>query len=274
MATTDMESLVRRDRRIVLTCLVGITVLAWIFLVDMAIDMGGDVSGSVGDGASLGGMFRGDAVAKPRAVTWGSVEFAIAFAMWAAMMMAMMLPTASPMVLMFATINRNQRREDDAIVPTGVFVAGYIAIWVTFALAATLLQWGFQSVGLISPMMGKANAVFGGLVLFAAGIYQWTPLKDACLRLCQTPLGFLMTRWRDGAVGAFRMGLSHGAFCVGCCWALMLLMFAGGVMNLFWMALLTVFMLAEKIVPPGPWLPRAAGTILIMWGGWVLGAAS
>ncbi len=246
-----MESIVRRDRRVVLACLAVITVLAWSYLVGM------------------GGMSVGDAAAKP----WAAFDFAVSLAMWAAMMMAMMVPTASPMVLMFARTNRRWRRQDGAVVPTGIFVAGYIAVWLAFSVAATVLQWGFQSVGLISPMVGKANIVFGGLVLVAAGLYQWTPFKDACLRLCQTPLGFLMTRWREGAGGAFRMGLAHGAYCVGCCWALMALMFVGGVMNLLWMGLLAVFMLAEKLAPPGHWMSRVAGIVLVTWGGWTLGVS-
>lgn len=260
MTTMRLESIVRRDRRIVLLGLLSVTALAWVYLIDMALEMGDMVA-------------MAETMTDPLMISWTAVEFALTFVMWAVMMVGMMLPTASPMILMFARVNRNQRRENEAVVPTGIFVAGYIAIWLSFGVAATLLQWGFQSVALLSPAVGKTNVVAGGLVLVAAGIYQWTPLKDACLRLCQTPLGFLMTRWRDGAGGAFRMGLAHGAYCVGCCWALMLLMFVGGAMNLLWMAVLTVLMLAEKITPPGSWLPRIVGTALVGWGGWVLGAA-
>jgi len=257
VTATSMQVAVRRDRRIVLLTLLGVTALAWVYLIVMTLDMGDMLA-------------MAETMTSTRAVSWTAVDSAMTFIMWAAMMMGMMLPSAGPMVLMFTRVNRNQRREDEAVVPTGVFVSGYIAIWLTFSITATLLQWGFQSVGLISPVIGKVNVVVGGLVLVAGGIYQWTPLKHACLRLCQTPLGFLMTQWRDGVGGAFRMGLAHGAYCVGCCWALMLLMFVGGVMNLLWMVLLTVVILAEKITPPGSWLPRIAGTTLIGWGGWVL----
>ena len=158
-------------------------------------------------------------------------------------------------------------------VPVWIFVSGYLVIWSGFSLVATAMQWALQYVGVLSPAMASANAVFGGVVLIAAGVYQWTPLKHACLRHCQTPLGFLMSRWRDGVSGAFQMGLAHGAYCVGCCWALMALLFVGGVMNLVWVATLAALVLAEKIAPPGPWLARAIGLVLVAWGGWVLTTA-
>lgn len=257
MMLTSMESVIRRDRRIIVFSIVGITVLAWNYLIMMA----GDV------------MVMAEAMTGPRTVSWTAVDFTMAFIMWAAMMVGMMLPTASPMVLMFAKVNRNQCNEGKPVVATGIFVAGYVAIWLVFALVAALLQWSLQMIGLLASAMGTANVVFGGIIMIVVGMYQWTPYKDACLRLCQTPLGFLMTRWRDGIGGAFRMGLSHGVYCVGCCWALMLLMYVGGIMNLLWMAALAVLMLAEKITPPNSWLPRIVGVMLVTWGGWVLGVA-
>ena len=257
MTTMSLESVVRRDRRVVLFGLFAVTALAWLYLALMALDMGAMPS-------------MGDALARPRAASWTPVEFVLMFIMWAVMMLGMMLPSASPMILMFARVNRDRRGKVEPLVPTGVFVAGYVAVWTAFSLAATIAQWVLQDVGLLSPMMASTSALLGGLVLTAAGIYQWTPLKHACLRHCQTPLGFLMTRWRNGMGGAFRMGLSHGAYCVGCCWVLMALLFVGGVMNLVWVAALAALVLAEKIAPLGPWLPRIAGTALIGWGGWLL----
>lgn len=252
-----LEHAIRRDRINVGVSLLIVTMLAWFYLARMALEMGG-----------MAELSDALAPAHPHPLTVTHVF--IIFLMWVAMTVGMMLPSASPMILMFANINRKRRLGGDTFVPTGVFVAGYLAVWLAFGLMATLVQWRLQTIGLVSPMMGKAHIALGGSVLIAAGIYQWTPLKDACLRLCQTPLGFLMTRWRDGPAGAFYMGVSHGVYCVGCCWVLMLLMFVGGVMNLLWMALLAVLMLAEKLVPPGHWLPRAAGVALTVWGIFIL----
>ena len=260
MTMMNSESVARRDRRVVLFGLFAVTALAWLYLVLMARDMGAMPS-------------MGDALARPRAAPWTAVDFVLMFVMWAVMMVGMMLPSASPMILMFARINRGRGGKVGPLVPTGIFVAGYVAVWTAFSLAATVAQWILQDVGLLSPMMAGTSALFGGLVLVAAGIYQWTPLKHACLRHCQTPLGFLMTRWRDGTGGAFRMGLGHGAYCVGCCWVLMALLFVGGVMNLVWVAALAALVFAEKIVPPGPWPPRIAGAVLFSWGAWVLAMA-
>jgi predicted metal-binding membrane protein len=253
----NMHSAFKRDRRIVLSCLFTVTTLAWVYLVLMELGM---------DGAMTG----------PSLKIWTSVDLFLMFVMWVVMMLGMMLPSASPMILMFVRVNRGQvgtKGLSPPLVPTWLFVAGYVTIWSGFSLIATTAQWALHFVGLLSPMMVSANAVFGGFVLITAGLYQWTPLKHACLRHCQTPLGFLMTRWRDGMGGAFQMGLAHGAYCIGCCWALMALLFVGGVMNLVWVAVLAAFVLAEKIAPPGPWLSRIVGVVLVFWGGWVLATA-
>lgn len=247
----------RRDHLAVLFSLLGLTVLAWVVLVRMAVDMSG-MPVAFG-GVPMGGVPTG-----------AGFDFALMFAMWAVMMVGMMVPSATPMILMFTRTNRNNRNKDEPFVPTAYFVAGYIVVWSGFGLAVTVLQWALQNVGLLSPMLVGSNAVFAGLVLIAAGLYQWTPFKNACLQHCQTPLGFLMTRWRDGAGGALRMGFEHGAYCVGCCWMLMALLFVGGVMNLLWVAVLAAFVLLEKLSPPGPWFPRISGTALMAWGGWIL----
>jgi predicted metal-binding membrane protein len=260
MTSMSMEALVQRDRRVILFGVVSITVIAWLYLVFMTMNM--DVKPSMVD-----------AMARPRASSWSPIDFALMFVMWAVMMVGMMLPTASPMILMFARVNRDRPKGNGSLVPTWVFIAGYVVIWSVFSLAATIVQWALLNTGWLSPMMTSTNVIFGGFLLISAGIYQWTPIKQACLRYCQTPLGFLMTRWRDGADGAFRMGLSHGAYCVGCCWVLMALLFVGGVMNLVWMAALTILVLLEKIAPLGPWPPRIIGLALFAWGGWVLATA-
>lgn len=246
----------RRDRWIVLFSLFSVTAFAWLYLALLAADMN--------DMAAMPAM--GDAMTKALVAPWTAVDFGLMFVMWVVMMVGMMVPSATPMILMFAKINRNQRDNGEPFVNTGIFVAGYIAVWSAFCLAATVLQLGLQDANLLSPTMAGTNAVYSGLVLVAAGLYQWVPLKNTCLRHCQTPLGFLMTRWRDGANGAFRMGLSHGAYCVGCCWALMALLFVGGVMNLLWVAAIAIFVLAEKITQPNPWASRISGAVLIAWG--------
>ena len=185
-------------------------------------------------------------------------------------MVAMMLPTAIPMILTFAKLNHTQSKTNKIMPETTAFVVGYLVVWLVFSLLFTLLQEALLAVSLVSGMMAKANNVFGGIILVSVGIYQFTSLKDACLRACQTPLGFLMTRWKERASGAFGMGIEHGIYCVGFCWALMLLMFVGGVMDLVWMAILAAFMLGEKMIPPGNRLPQVFGAGVILWGGLVL----
>ncbi|MGB5734722.1 MAG: DUF2182 domain-containing protein [Thiohalocapsa sp.] len=198
---------------------------------------------------------------------WSLQDFWLTFVMWAVMMVAMMLPSAAPMVLMFATVNRKRRAQQRPYVPTFVFAAGYVAVWTLFSALVTLAQWPLHHWALLTPMMDNASATMAGLVLIAAGVYQWTPWKDACLQQCRSPLGFLMTEWREGAGGAFLMGLKHGWFCVGCCWALMLVLFAVGVMNMLWVAIITLFVLAEKLFPWSPTGIRAASGLLLTLSG-------
>ena len=255
-----IELVVKRDRLVVLFGLAGATMLGWAYLVHLAPDM--DAMAAIGE-----------ALVHTRTTAWTGVDFTLTFLMWSVMMVAMMLPGAAPMILLFASINRKRRDTGGPFVSTGLFTAGYATAWSAFSLGATLLQWALHSVGLLSPMLTGTTAVFGSAVLVAAGVYQWTPLKSACLRHCQTPLGFIMRHWREGNIGAYRMGFRHGIYCVGCCWVLLALLFVGGVMNLFWVAGLAAFVFLEKLAPPGPWPPRLAGATLIAWGGWILASA-
>jgi predicted metal-binding membrane protein len=249
----SLEALLRRDRVLAGAGLAGLTVLAWAYLVQMARHAGMEM-----------------APAMPMALPWGGRDLLLAFLMWAAMMVGMMVPSASPMILLFATINRKRAGAGDVSVPTTVFLAGYLAVWTGFSLAAALGQWALQAVALLSPATMTATPVVGGLLLLAAGAYQFTPLKNACLAQCQSPLSFILTSWREGARGAFTMGLRHGAFCVGCCWALMVLLFVAGVMNLAWVAAIAAFVLVEKLAPGGRVVSRVAGVVLLAWGAWVL----
>jgi predicted metal-binding membrane protein len=201
---------------------------------------------------------------------WTPAYAGLMFVMWWIMMVAMMLPSASPMILLFARVQRSQQAKGAPFVPTSVFAAGYLVVWGGFSVLAAGTQWGLERAGLLSAMLSSTSGLFGGILLLAAGLYQLTPLKHACLRHCRSPLQFITHHWRQGIAGALRMGIAHGAFCLGCCWVLMGLLFVGGVMNLYWIIGLAVFVLLEKTIPVGHWLGALTGLGLIVWGGWLL----
>lgn len=251
----NVEALARRDRTLALLGLAGLTLLAWAFLVRMAREMAAH--------ASMG-------MAMPMPAAWDAGRGLLTFLMWAIMMVAMMVPSAAPMIAIFATINRRRAESGTAAVPTAIFLAGYLVVWSAFSLVATLGQGALQWAALLSPSTLRAAPVAGGVLLLVAGAYQLTPLKYACLSRCQSPLGFVMTEWREGRAGAFVMGLRHGAFCVGCCWALMTLLFVAGVMNLLWVAALAALVLVEKVAPWPRAVSWAVGGILLGGGVWVL----
>jgi predicted metal-binding membrane protein len=192
------------------------------------------------------------------------------FFMWWIMMVAMMLPSAAPMILLFARFNRSQRDRGAPYVPTGVFALGYVLVWAAFSQVAVAAQWGLERSGMLSSMLASTSVTLGAALLIAAGLYQLTPLKYACLRHCRSPLFFIAHHWRPGEWGALRMGLEHGAFCTGCCWFLMALLFYGGVMNLFWIIGLALLVLLEKLAPAGHWVGWVVGVGLIAWGGGLL----
>ena len=261
-ATTAIESILKKDRALVLAGIVAVTALAWAYLFYLAWDMRQDMSA----GSMPGEM--GLAMTQVRA--WTGVDFLLMFLMWAVMMTAMMVPTAAPMILTFAMINRKRQEQQEPYVPTVVFLLGYLVVWSAFAGAATAAQWGLNAAALLSPMMASSSPFLGGGLLLAAGIFQWSSIKYACLSRCRSPLGFIMTEWRDGSKGALTMGLRHGAFCLGCCWVLMALLFVLGVMNLLWIAALAGFVLVEKIAPAGRWVSRVSGVALLLWGAWMV----
>jgi predicted metal-binding membrane protein len=259
-----VEAVVRRDRLIVIGGLAVVVAVAWLYILAGA-GMGTsarDMTSSVG-GAAMSAM-------QPMAWTAGTAV--IMFFMWWIMMIAMMLPSAAPMILLFATVNRKAAERGRPYVPTGAFAAGYLLMWGGFSVFATALQWGLEKTGLLTSMMASASPVLAGILLIAAGAWQLTPLKQACLRHCRSPLHFVTHRWRRGRLGALRMGFEHGAFCLGCCWFLMGLLFYGGVMNLYWIAGLAVFVLLEKTIPAGHWFGRVTGGGLAVWGGLYDGA--
>lgn len=212
-----------------------------------------------GAGMDMGMMTR---------AVWTPGYAALMFAMWWVMMVAMMLPSALPMLLVFARLHGQRGGEGTGGASSSslVFAGAYGVVWAGFSLVATAMQWGLEATALISPMLEATSPTLGGLILVAAGLYQLTPLKHMCLRHCRSPLQFLLGRWRDGHAGAFAMGLQHGAYCVGCCWFLMALLFFGGVMNLLWIAGLTLLVALEKMLPAGHWLGYALGVVLLGWG--------
>jgi predicted metal-binding membrane protein len=244
------ERVLRRDRLVVLACLLAVITLAWSYIVA---------------GAGMD-MSRMSATSGLMSQKWTPLYFLLMFFMWFVMMIAMMLPSASPMILLFSAINRKNGERGNSVVSTGVFVTGYIAVWGGFSLIATVFQWWLEEITLLTPMMTSASPLFGSALLVTAGIYQLTPLKYACLRHCRSPIDYLGHRWRNGTVGALIMGLEHGLFCLGCCWVLMVLLFYGGVMSLEWIIGLALFILLEKVLPAGHRMGRLSGVVLIIWG--------
>ena len=249
-----MVDVLKRDRLVVLASLCVLAALAWAYLINMALGMGAM--------ADMPGM--GDIAGKLK--PWTVMDGLLMFLMWAIMMLAMMLPSAAPMILIFARVNAKQRDKGNGYAPTFIFAAGYIVVWSVFSLFATAAQWGLQNAALLSPGMVSTSVYLGGALFIAAGIYQWTPLKQACLKRCRSPFEFIMHHWRPGAAGAFRMGLGHGAFCLGCCWSVMALLFVGGVMNLIWVAVITIFVAVEKMFPHGAWVGRVTGMAMVAAG--------
>lgn len=244
-----VERALRHDRLLVIGGLLAVIIAAWAYLFSGA-----------------GMMQDMDGMLMPMASgPWTFGYIMLMLFMWAVMMAAMMLPSAAPMILLYTRIARG--RAHGAQVPlSSMFTLGYIAIWTAFSIGAVALQLGLQELAVLSPMMAATNIVFAGLVLAAAGLYQWLPLKKACLQRCRSPLEFVLTHWRRGALGAFAMGVQHGLYCLGCCWMLMLLLFVGGVMNMAWIASLALFVLVEKLAPAGNWIGRGAGLVLLGWG--------
>ena len=240
--------------------LTGITVAAWVYVVVTARHT---VTGPAA--LNSGSMPAMDAMTGVQ--PWTPTEFGLRLTMWAVMMVAMMVPTAAPMTLMYAAVARKAAVQHNPVAPTFGFVTGYITMWAVFSLVATVAQHALDQAALLSPMMSSNSRIFGAALLMAAGVYQFTPLKNACLTNCRAPAHFLSRFWHTGNLGAFRMGLRLGAYCVGCCWILMGLLFVGGVMNLLWIAAIAIFVLLEKTVPFGGVTGRIVGATMILVGG-------
>jgi predicted metal-binding membrane protein len=227
-----------------------ITAVGWAGLVWLVVDMGHPLA----------------RLTMPMSSSWDVANLAAITAMWAVMMAAMMLPSALPMIRTFASICAKKAE-------TGrwwSFVGGYLLVWTAFSLSATAAQWMLQAAGWVDPMIVSRSAMLSAVLLVVAGVYQFSPLKQVCLSRCRSPLGFVLGEWRDGTGGALVMGLRHGLHCLGCCWALMALLFVGGVMNLVWIAALSIVVAIEKLAPHGERLGQLLGAVLIAAGGWRL----
>jgi predicted metal-binding membrane protein len=242
----------RRQLIPLVSSLVAVILLSWWYLWRAASDMSAM-------GADTGGVMS-------MAMPAGAEYLLMLFLMWAIMMVAMMLPSALPMILIYAGVARNAIARDQPIAATLFFVLGYILVWTGFSALATWAHYYLERLGLVDPMMVLANPLLGAAMLVMAGTYQWLPFKDQCLQHCRSPAFFIASHWRPGAAGAIRMGITHGLFCLGCCWLLMCLLFVGGVMNLLWIALLTAVVLVEKLLPFGVAGGRMLGVILIFAG--------
>jgi predicted metal-binding membrane protein len=254
-ARTAFESLLLRDRWLLGGALALATALCWAWIAPMALDMYGDMTGW-----SAWMMTH----------EWDATHLALLFAMWIVMMAGMMLPSAAPTLLLYAGVVRKSPMADRATVHVYAFAAGYLVIWTAFSFLATVLQRLLAHLLLLSSMMEAQNRLFGGVLLILAGVYQFTPYKRSCLESCRSPAAFIARHWKRGVSGGFHLGLISGLHCLGCCWALMLLLFVGGVMNLWWIGALTVFVLLEKIAPLGAQGGRLSGFLIVTMGLWNL----
>jgi predicted metal-binding membrane protein len=250
---TLLEAALKHERVVTVTLIVLIPLLCWTWIAQMARDMYGPMTGS------SAWMMTAD---------WDVPHVLLLWAMWAVMMTAMMVPSAAPLILLYAGALRANGNAHIAR-QTYALAAGYVLVWALFSVAATALQRMLANALVLTPMMEPAAAATTAVLLAIAGLYQLTPLKRACLRICRSPLSYLLQHWHPGTSGAFQLGMRHGTYCLGCCWALMLLLFAGGVMNLVVIVVLTLWVLAERFVPFGELASRAGGVVLLAAALWI-----
>jgi predicted metal-binding membrane protein len=241
-AAVTLESLVRRDRHVVRLALCAVTAVAWIDLVYMARDMS----------------------AQGVPIHWGVGYFVAMFAMWVVMMVGMMTPSAAPAILLFSALR--PASHTNGLRATTLFALGYFVAWTAFSFLATAAQWALSEASLLSPLMTSEGPELGAFLFIVAGLYQFSPLKHACLSKCRSPAQFLVEHWRDGRLGPLLLGMEHGIYCVGCCWAVMALLFVFGVMNLLWVAVLAAFVLLEKLVPSGTRIAVGSGIVMLGMG--------
>jgi predicted metal-binding membrane protein len=255
----SVAGLVSRERRIIASCILLVGALAWAYLIRLDHQMASSAESQTMM-AKMGMTID---------ASWGARDFLFTFAMWAVMMVGMMTAAAAPVLLLFTEM-QPKRGEGEVPIEAMLFGLGYATVWVGFSAAAALAQWSLHQGMWLSSNMVVTSSRLAGLILIGAGAYQLTPAKGACLRQCQSPLGFLLANWRHGGKGALQMGIRHGAYCLGCCWALMFVLFVVGIMNLAWVAALTAFILAEKFGPGGARIARVGGSVMIGFGAFIL----
>lgn len=264
MSNSTIETLLRKDRAIVAAGLVATSLLAWLLMLSGA--------GTGMNPAAMTSLQLVGRMAMPLqgGAGWSLSTWVLMLAMWWVMMIAMMLPSAASVVLLYAHVHRHSLKSNPTM-PAAAFAFGYLVAWLAFSAIATALQAWLEQIGLLDRMMmWTTDRTLTAAFLLAAGAFQFSPLKSACLDHCRSPADFLGKNWRPGTRGALHMGLHHGLFCIGCCWLLMALMFAGGVMNLIWIAALTIFVLVEKLAPHGGWTAKATGLLLVAAAAYVL----
>jgi predicted metal-binding membrane protein len=257
-----LEFILRRDRQIVAACLFVVSASAWLYILSGA-GMGMTMLEMTHPGQT--GMDMN--MVMPQ--SWSSGYTVMMFFMWWIMMIAMMLPSATPTILLSAALNRRSSSETSPYGSAAIFAFGYLLAWAIFSLVAVLLHWVLEQAGLLSMLMESASRILSGVLLILAGLWQFTPYKNACLTHCQSPVDFLVRHRRPGNWGALLMGLHHGYYCLGCCWFLMALLFVGGIMNLFWIVGLAAVVALEKLTPHGEIISKIAGLILIGWGAYL-----
>jgi predicted metal-binding membrane protein len=253
ISSNSLEHVLRKDRLVIICSLFFITLLSWFYIIYLYKQM---------VYMDMNALF----FAMPMTAEWTPTDFVLLFLMWIVMMIAMMTPSVAPLILTFATINRQRRQQERPFVNTAYLWTGYFLVWAAFSLVATSLQWLLQQVSLLNPDMKTTSKILGSVILITAGIFQFTPLKHTCLSYCRSPLDFVLHRWKEGKKGALQMGIENGFYCVGCCWMLMVLLFVAGIMNLLWVAVIALFVLIEKLSPRVKWIPQVAGCVLIAYG--------
>lgn len=266
MTSIQLETILKRDRWIVLAGLTVVILLSWIYLL-----LGAGIGMS---GIEMTRLSSGDGMMMDMGETapWSIGYGLLMFFMWWIMMIAMMLPSATPMILLAAALNRKASPHRQPYGTSGYFAAGYLLAWALFSGVAVVVQWGLTTSGLLSSLMQSTSTLLTGGILIAAGLWQLTPIKHNCLKHCRSPVKFLVQHRRQGNTGSLIMGLEHGMYCMGCCWFLMALLLVGGVMNLYWITGLALYVLVEKVLPKGERVGQIVGVGLVAWGfGWVTG---
>jgi predicted metal-binding membrane protein len=265
MTGTTLEAVFRRDRQAVIAALVILTALAWGYLLWLARDMAMPNAAPAMPGMDMGGMSM---PMTPKVHSWTMTDFLFGFAMWAVMMAGMMMPSATPTILLHARVARQAQAQQKPFAATGWFAAGYLLAWSAFSLLAAGLQAALSQAALLTPMLASSNDLVGGGILIAVGLYQWSNLKYRCLTLCRAPLQFIQQHggFKGRPLPALNLGFRHGLYCIGCCGALMLLLFVGGVMNIVWIAGLSILVLLEKTMADGRNVSRLVGLALIIGG--------